>query len=371
MRKSTFVLIVLLLCATATAVYFAVGDYQQQHPPAQASNLADEPKTNVPVQAICTGMVEATGGEIDVSAQMPGELLEVHGREGETIQKGQILAVLDARREDAEIAVAAASVELAKAKLKRVQAGVGEEEKQESLLASEAIASQLKYEAANCDRLRKLYATKAITLDELELSENRVDHLHKEMDSLKKHYEALCRGPLREEIELARAEIIQAESRLRKAKVNYEYRMIYAPITGTILQIYRHAGDSVSSQQSTVLRIVDASHLRIRLEIDEADAPQLNPPREGTFEVGGISHAVGRLVVTTLIPQFGPKRLFNPDTSARTDTRTLAVLCEIRECSVPLHPGQRITASIPLPDEKRKVSSALATTPISKPASMP
>jgi hypothetical protein len=100
--------------------------------------------------------------------------------------------------------------------------------------------------------------------------------------------------------------------------------------------------------------MVDAGRLRIRLEVDEADVPRLKPPREGTFEVGGIADTVGRLVVTTLIPQFGPKRLFNPDTSARFDTRILAVLCEIKDCSIPLHPGQRITAHVPLEGDSRQ-----------------
>jgi multidrug resistance efflux pump len=259
---------------------------------------------------------------------------------------------LDARRQEAEIAVAGASVGLAKAKLKRVQAGVGEEEKQEALLAVEAVAALLKYETANCDRLRKLYQTRAISLDVLEVSEKQVDHLHKQMDSLKKHYESLCRGPTPEDIELARAEVAEAEERLHQATVNYQYRIVYAPIAGTVSQIYRHAGDSVSIQQATpVLRMFDASRLQIRLEIDEADAPRLKPPREGTFQVAGISGPVGRLAVTTLIPQFGPKRLFNPDTSARIDTRILAVLCEIKECRIPLYPGQRITARIPLEGE--------------------
>ena len=46
--------------------------------------------------------------------------------------------------------------------------------------------------------------------------------------------------------------------------------MVYAPVDGTVLQVYRHAGDSVSIQQQTpIVRLVDASHLRIRLEIDE------------------------------------------------------------------------------------------------------
>jgi hypothetical protein len=53
---------------------------------------------------------------------------------------------------------------------------------------------------------------------------------------------------------------------------------------------------------------------------------------------------VGRLLIDRMVPAFGPKRLFNPDTSARVDTRTLELLCEVTSCEIRLYPGQRITA---------------------------
>ena len=67
------------------------------------------PEAAGPPQAVCTGMVEAVGGEIDVCGQLAGELLEVRAKEGEKVQKSQVLAVMDARRQEAEVAVAAAS----------------------------------------------------------------------------------------------------------------------------------------------------------------------------------------------------------------------------------------------------------------------
>jgi multidrug resistance efflux pump len=352
MSKFIFLIVGLLLGASGVAYYAGLIPDWHKVPTAPAPPVTETKKPE-PAQAVCTGMVEAAGGEVDVFAQMPGELIEVNVRDGDIVQKGQVVAVLDARRQEAEISVAESAVGLAQAKLKRIQAGVGKEEKQEALFAVEAVAALLKYETANRDRLRKLYSTKAISLDVLEASENQVDHLQKQIDSLKKHYESLVRGPLPEEIELARAEVTEAERKLQEAKVNYDYRKVYAPENGTVLQVYRHTGDSVSIQQQTpILRLVDAAHLRIRLEIDETDAPRLKPPREGTFEVGGIAESVGRLVVTTVVPQFGPKRLFNPDTSARVDTRILAVLCDIKQCNIPLYPGQRITARIPLEDDR-------------------
>jgi multidrug resistance efflux pump len=352
MSKIISLIIGLVLGATGVAFYAGlIPDWQHKAATPPISPIT-ETKIPEPAQAVCTGMVEAAGGEVDVFAQMPGELVEVNVRDGDTVKKGQVVAVLDARRQEAAISVAESAVALAQAKLKRIQAGVGKEEKQEALDAADAVAALLKYEIANRDRLRKLYSTKAISLSDLEASENQVVHLEKQMDSLKEHYASLRRGPLPEEIELARAEVTEAQQKLQQAKVNYDYRMVYAPENGTVLQVYRHAGDSVSIQQQTpILRLVDAGHLRIRLEIDETDAPRLKPPREGTFEVGGIADSVGKLVVTTVVPQFGPKRLFNPDTSARMDTRIIAVLCDIKQCSISLYPGQRITARIPLEDE--------------------
>jgi hypothetical protein len=46
----------------------------------------------------------------------------------------------------------------------------------------------------------------------------------------------------------------------------------------------------------------------------------------------------------TIIPVFGPRRLFNPDTSVRNDTRTVAVLCEPTDLEIRLLLGQRVTA---------------------------
>ena len=354
MSKFLFAVIVVLAGAFGAAVYYGfivIPDWHKPAPP-PATAVADAKKPE-PAQAVCTGMVEAVGGEIDIFAQMPGELVELDVREGQAVQKGQVVAVVDARRQEAEIAVAAAAVTCAEAKLKRTEAGVGNEEKQEALFNAEALAALLKYEIDNRDRLRKLYSTKAISLDVLDASENQVVHLQKQLDGLRQHYKSLLRGPLPEEIELALAEVAASEQQLHQAKVNYEYRKVYAPADGTVLQIFRHAGDSVSIQvQTPIIRMVDASHLRIRLEIDEAYAPRMKPPREGTFQVGGVAESVENSSSPPSFPSSAPSGCSIPTPSARIDTRILDVLCEIKQCSIPLYPGQRITATIPLESRK-------------------
>ncbi len=296
---------------------------------------------------VCTGIVEAIAGEVDVCAQIAGELADVRIREGEVVKQGQVLAVVDAARIKADVDIANAVLGRAKAALRHIQAGTGNEEKQEALLDLESTTVLLSYELSRRDRIEKLYEENATSLDSLDEVRKQVEHLRKKAGSFKKHYEALCRGPLPEEVDLFRAKVAEAEAHARMAEVNYEYRTVRAPCGGVVATLYLHQGDTVSIDQITpILRLINTSGLRIRLEIDEADVLRLKELERGQFSVRGISGDAGPLLIKTVLPQFGPKRLFTPDTSARLDTRTLSVLCEISESSIPLYPGQRVTAFI-------------------------
>ena len=132
MSKLLFLIVGLLMGSCGRGVLRRHPSRLGKAPPPQ-DLPGPEARIAAPAEAVCTGMVEAAGGQINVFAQMPGELVEVGVREGESVHKGQVVAVLDARRLEAETDVAAAAVAMAQAKLKRIQAGVGKEEKQEAL----------------------------------------------------------------------------------------------------------------------------------------------------------------------------------------------------------------------------------------------
>ena len=245
------------------------------------------------------------------------------------VEQGDILAVLEGPRETAELSVAEANVAIARSRLGQIQAGNGPEEVQQALHEVEAQDALLAFEKKNLGRLYKLLQRRTLSLEDYERQQRKVEQLQRQRDGLRKHYEAVRRGPLPQEIEVARAELALAEQRLQRVRVEHDLRIIRAPMAGTILEVYRHAGDSVITDMPTpILRMADTSRLRIRLEIDEASVARLRPGMRGTLQIRGSSTDVGRLTITTIIPMFGPKRLFNPDTTARFDTRTLAVFCE-------------------------------------------
>jgi multidrug resistance efflux pump len=290
---------------------------------------------------ICTGRVEATEGEIDVMPQLSGELEQVLVTEGDRVEKGDLLAMIDARREAAAVSVAEANLGVARAELDRVLAGSGEEEIQAAARAVESADALVEAQRARVEEMKDQSA-EASALEEATF---QLKSLEKKREAAHNQYEALRRGPLPEDIATSKAAVALAEKRLEEANTNYEYRRVVAAGSGVVLKVYRHAGDSVQAGGPTpVVQIADTDQLRIRLEVDETEVHELEEGMEGAFSVRGSEEEVGRLVIDRVVPAFGPKRLFNPDTSARVDTRTLELLCEVKSSDIKLYPGQRITA---------------------------
>ena len=81
-----------------------------------------------PEAQVYTAMVEAT--TIDVSSKIPGRLDSVYVREGDTVQKGQILGRLQSKEINAKVEQARGALQATKAKLSMALNGARPEERQ-------------------------------------------------------------------------------------------------------------------------------------------------------------------------------------------------------------------------------------------------
>lgn len=286
---------------------------------------------------VCTGRVEAVDGELEVSAQMSGTLVAIKVKEGDWITCGTVLAEVDARREKA-------AHDLALAKLARVKAGVGKEEIAAAEATRDAISAELVRAELEFQRALKLQGAikSAIAEEMMDQRRQYAETTRKRLISATKQFEALQRGPLPEDI-------AQAEAEVAAARTAYELREIHAPSDGSILLLNKHAGDFVSLNfPSPILRMANTRKLRLRIEVSEQDVYRLKAGMAGDFKTYGESKSNGKLQVVTLLPAFAPRRLFEPDSTARLDTRTLQALCEILDGTAQVYAGQRIMATFAL-----------------------
>ena len=287
---------------------------------------------------VCVGRVEPVDGEVEVSAQMSGTIVAVNVKEGDWVEKGAVLAELDAPREKA-------ALDLAIARLARVTVGNGKEEIAAAAAERDAVAVQLELADNELKRAIKLSEQNILADDTRDEREKRASMLRKQFVGATNRAEAMKRGALPEEIALARAEVGTAQAA-------YDLRLVQARGAGAILHVHRHAGDFVTLFHPTpILRMADTKRLRVRIEVNEQEAHRVKPGLVGDFTVFGVKEIRGNLIMRTVLPSFVPRRLFEPDSTARMDTRTVNVLCEIQGTMPQIMSGQRIVGTFPLTEK--------------------
>ena len=295
------------------------------------AGLGADANKPIPSRLVCVGRVEPVHGDLEVCAQMSGTLTAIFVKEGDWVTNRTVLAEVDARREKA-------ALDLALAKLTRVKAGNGKEEIAAAEAGRDAIAAELAFAESELQRAVKLRETAIVAVDELERKRQEADKLRKQMIAAEKQVEAVKRGPLPEDIALAAAEVAAAQTA-------YDLRLVRAETDGVILELKRHAGDFVAVNfPTTILRMANTRQLQARLEINELDVYRIITGMKGEFTTLGADQSGGKLVIKTILPSFAPRRLFEPDSTARMDTRTIQVLCDIAS-DAKVYAGQRLTAT--------------------------
>lgn len=313
MKRALMMIVCLVICAVCAAD-------------------ANKPAANESMRRlVCGGRVEPVDGEVEVCAQMSGTLTAVFVKDGDWVTNGTGLAEVDARREKA-------AFDLALAKLARVKAGNGNKEISGAEASRDAIAAELAFAESELQRAMLLREKQVVGEDELERKRQTTVTLRKQVVSAEKQTEALKRGPWPEDIALAEAEVASAQA-------VYDLRLVRAETDGVILERRRHGGNFVAVNFPTpILRMANTRRLRVRLEINEQDVYRVKAGMKGEFTTFGADQPGGQLVVKTSLPSFAPRRLFEPDSTVRIDTRTLQVLCEVA-ADAQVYAGQRLTAT--------------------------
>ena len=244
--------------------------------PAVAVGAVTAERFNPPEEFV--GHVEPVQ-EVDILPQIEGYVREVKFAEGDEVQAGDLLFVIDDERYAAEQGVARAEVDSAKSKVVQAQAAVDRAER----------------------LLRRLKAADArgITQTELDAAETGL---------------AADRAALGS----AKSAVSQAAAKLASTAFNMKHTRIFAPIGGRIGKSLMHAGDFVSPSKGALARIVQMDPVRVTFPI--TDRAYL---AWGGARVGDTRRLRLRLADSSIYP-FNGKWAFS-DNEMSAETATLLV----------------------------------------------
>ncbi|MGB3293325.1 MAG: ABC exporter membrane fusion protein [Phormidesmis sp.] len=356
------------LSAVGTPIYFWF-NFQRS----AATQLADssfDAEPAVPDTIAALGYIQPKNSVITLSgssALQHARVAEILVEEGEQVEEGEIIAVLDnliqlqAAVEQAKQEVKIAQAELAQARAGQATPGsLAAQQAQVDTLAAQfegEVASQeaeirrlqAELETAQADyaRFEQLHRQGAISALERDSRRLKVSTLQAQLREAEANRdEILSTYPNRiaeaearvdqlkevrpEDVLVAQAELESAIAAISEREADLDLAYVRAPMAGQILKIHTFAGESISEQG--IFDLGQTQEMYVVAEVHETDIDQL--------QVGQAATATSSILPTPLAGtvekiglQINPKNVLNNDPALDVDNRVIEVQIRLDENS--------------------------------------
>ena len=219
-----------------------------------------------PSELILQGEVEAT--EVRVSGKLAGRILELNAKEGERVEKGQVLVLIDSPEVNAK-AVQARSVEqAAQAVSNKAQAGARKETIQGAKEQYERAKAAADYATKSYKRMKNLYEKGVIAAQKFDEVEAQYKAAIAQQAAAKSQYDMAKNGAQKEDKEAALAQVNQAKGAVMEVSSYMDEMRLTAPISGEISEIFPKVGELVGTG-SPIMTIVDLSDIWVTFNVRE------------------------------------------------------------------------------------------------------
>jgi ABC exporter DevB family membrane fusion protein len=221
------------------------------------------------------GKLEARpGAEMDVGTEMTARIERFLVNEGDHVDKGQVIAVLDSKDLAARLHQAEAELAVAKAKRVEVAAGARNEEIKQAQAVLQRTQSEQMQAEKEFNRTGQLFKDKFMSRATLDNAESTYKVATARVTEAEEHLRLLQSGPRRETLVLHEAQVSQAEANVRYARSMLDKTQVVSPISGILIERYLDVAEVVMPEKP-IAAIADTSQLRINAEVDETDAGRL------------------------------------------------------------------------------------------------
>ena len=222
-----------------------------------------------------SGTVEST--EARLGFQSGGRIAAVEVREGDRVQRGRILATLDAAELDARREQAVARIAAANALLRELQTGSRVEEISQASAMAGASEERVADARRDLERSRTLYEGGAISLELLQKAQVAAALAQKQLEQTRQQLQLIRSGPRAERIDAQRAQVREAEAALASVDALLANMRIASPIDGIVTQRHREPNETVAPGQP-VVTLMNPNDRWVRVYVPE--------PRLGALRLG-------------------------------------------------------------------------------------
>ena len=327
--KRAIIVPILLAAAIAAGIYFYP---RLTRKPASVNQLT------------LSGNIEAH--ESLVSFKVPGRIVELPVEEGQQVEQGTMLARLEDADSRQKVRIDEAGVRVRESDLALTLAGTREQEvraAQQSMIDAKADLEQKKLDN---DRARQLFGKDEISAQDRDQAATALKRAEAIFKAAQQRYNEAVEGSRKEDIDIARANLNQANANLGLSRVNLDYAVLHAPSAGVITVRQAELGEVVAPG-SPVVTLADLDHVWLRAYIAETDLGRIHWGQEAavTTDTYPGKQYHGRISFISSSAEFTPKSV---QTYTERVTLVYRIKIDIDNPNRELKPGMPADAHLQL-----------------------
>lgn len=293
MNKKKWIIVILVVAVAAGAVGIWRTQSSETAIEVDQTETMTLEATTVEERLLLTGVVTAET-EI-VQADLVGELVEMKVANGDYVQEGDVLLVIEPEDLTVSIAEAQASLETAKRNLDQAQADGGQSVQNTFLQAeSSYVQAKLDYEIQ-----LQLFDLGTVSETAVESAKTAMFKAQSTYISAQAEWSTYS---VQEEIASLTAKVLRAEETLENLMEQADGMEVKAPVTGIVSALDLKVGDEVANG-SKLAEVTDTEHLTVEASVSEYDIGKLSVGQ--TIEVAPIAddESISIATITYISPK--------------------------------------------------------------------
>ena len=273
--------------------------------------------------------------EVKITAEVNGQIIDLPVKEGDVVEKGDLLVQLNPDIYEAALLRAEASLNSARSNLASARAQVAQGEANQ-FAAAKAF-----------ERAQSLLASKVISQAEFDQNEASYLTANANLTSAK------------ESVRSAEFAIRSGEASLQEARDNLSRTTLVAPQAGVVTALSKEVGESVQGNGFTagevIMNVSDLSTMEVNVEVNESDIVRIHMDDEAEIEVdaylgetfSGRVTEIGNTALNAGMNGFSMDQVTNFSVKIRLDRASYMHLVEgDHDHETPFRPGMSATVDV-------------------------
>ena len=270
--------------------------------PSVSAKLGEVVQKSITSTITAPGRIRAVAS-VDISAEVPGRVIELKVAEGDSVKAGDLLLRLDDAQYRSRVDQASAALKSAQAGLVLAEARLGQLDKDQNRLA--ALKEKDLASAEALEKVRTDYSVQRAEAD-----------------------------ARREEVSRMKATLADAEADLRKT-------VYHSPVSGVVSRLSIELGEIVmtgtmNNPASVIMTISDLAMMQVEAEVDESDIVNVHPGQPAKITVDAIPDTTFKGHVATV---GNSGRQNNPGASVSEEVVNFEVKVQFDQPDPRLKPG--------------------------------